>query len=96
MKRLTLPWCALTMPRLPSLGTASRHPPAASQAPRLKEEGEAAVLGRCTWTHFIPISRLGRGVEWSAELKNPWQGAHSARLLRKVWEALQNPPILDF
>lgn len=58
------------MPRLPSLGTASRHPPAASQTPRLQEEGEAAVLGRCTWTHFIPISRLGRGVEWSAELKN--------------------------
>ena len=54
------------------------------------------MLGRCTWTHFIPISRLGRGVEWSAELKNPQQGTHSARLPRKVWEALQNPPIPDF
>ena len=63
------------------------------------------MLGRCTWTHFIPISHLGRGVEWSAELRNPRSGvqssgipgkAHSARLPRKVWEALQNPPTPDF
>lgn len=63
--------CTLTVPRVPSLGTASRHPPAAAQTPRLQEEGEAAVLGRGIWTHFIPISRLGRRVECRAPESPP-------------------------
>lgn len=38
---------------------------------RLQKEVEAAVLGRGTWTQFIPVSCLGRWVEYRMQESSP-------------------------